>query len=339
MSTRIALIPAYEPDQTLTKVVMELKKKKFEIVVVDDGSSPDKTAIFQEIAENTNVIHHSKNSGKGTAIKTGLQFIKDKYKDSYTVVTVDADGQHKIEDVMKVCFRAEREPDVMILGSRKFEGGVPLRSKFGNHVTRFVFYVTTGCKLHDTQTGLRAFQDTLIPKLLMIPGERYEYEMNVLMYFAKSKEKIIEEWIETVYLEKNESSHFNPIKDSYRIYKEILRFSGASLISFTVDYFFYCILNLLTENIVLSNIFARVISASFNYTLNRNLVFKSKNSVYKSIIKYALLAAFILGCNTIFLKVIIMLGINRYISKVIVEVCMFVLRYTVQHKFIFGKSD
>ena len=173
----------------------------------------------------------------------------------------------------------------------------------------------------------------------MIPGERYEYEMNVLMYFAKSKEKIIEEWIETVYLEKNESSHFNPIKDSYRIYKEILRFSGASLISFTVDYFFYCILNLLTKNIVLSNIFARVISASFNYTLNRNLVFKSKNSVYKSIIKYALLAAFILGCNTIFLKVIIMLGINRYISKVIVEVCMFVLSYTVQHKFIFGKSD
>ena len=91
---------------------------------------------------------------------------------------------------------------------------MPLRSNFGNHVTRFVFYVTTGCKLHDTQTGLRAFQDTLIPKLLMIPGERYEYEMNVLMYFAKSKEKIIEEWIETVYLEKNESSHFNPIKDS-----------------------------------------------------------------------------------------------------------------------------
>ncbi len=339
MNTRIALIPAYEPDQALTKVVMELKKNEFEIVVVDDGSSLDKTAIFQEIAENTDVIHHSRNSGKGTAIKTGLQFIKDTYKNIYTVVTVDADGQHKIEDVLRVCSAAEREPDAMILGSRKFEGGVPLRSKFGNYVTRLVFYVTTGCKLYDTQTGLRAFQDALIPKLLAIPGERYEYEMNVLMYFTKSKEKILEEWIETVYLENNESSHFNPIKDSYRIYKEILRFSGASLISFVVDYFLYCILNLLTENIVLSNIFARVISAAFNYILNRKLVFKSKSSVHKSVLKYALLAAAILGCNTIFLRAITTLGINRYISKVIVEACMFVLSYTVQHTFIFGKND
>lgn len=339
MNIRIALIPAYEPDQTLTKVVMELKKNKYEIVIVDDGSSLDKKTIFKKVGENANVIHHSGNYGKGTAIKTGLQFIQDKYKDIYTVVTVDADGQHKIEDVMKVCSRAEREPDTMVLGSRKFEGGVPLRSKFGNYVTRFIFCVTTGCKLYDTQTGLRAFQGVLIPKLLMIPGERYEYEMNVLMYFAKSNKKIIEEWIETVYLEDNESSHFNPIKDSYRIYKEILRFSGASLISFAVDYFFYCILNLLTENIVLSNILARVISASFNYTLNRTIVFRSKNSVYKSVIKYALLAAFILGCNTIFLKAITTIGINRYISKVIVEVCMFVLNYAVQHKFIFGKND
>ena len=133
MSTRIALIPAYEPDQTLTKVVMELKKKKFEIVVVDDGSSPDKTAIFQEIAENTNVIHHSKNSGKGTAIKTGLQFIKDKYKDSYTVVTVDADGQHKLVDIVRVADIMNSNFNSIVVGCRKFNTGkIPLRSLIGN---------------------------------------------------------------------------------------------------------------------------------------------------------------------------------------------------------------
>ena len=109
---------------------------------------------------------------------------------------------------------------------------VPLRSRFGNAVTRQVFRLATGVPVYDTQTGLRAFTADLIPSLLAVSGDRYEYELNVLMDFAGRGIPIKEIEIETVYLEGNKSSHFDTVRDSYRIYKEIARYAvtgGRSL--------------------------------------------------------------------------------------------------------------
>ena len=112
-----------------------------------------------------------------------------------------------------------------MIGSRAFVGEVPLRSRFGNTVTRGVYHLVSGVKVQDTQTGLRGFDRSLLEWLLSIPGERYEYEMNVLMSAARDKIQIGEVPIETVYEGKNESSHFRPIHDSVKIYKEIFRFA------------------------------------------------------------------------------------------------------------------
>ena len=336
---RIALIPAYEPDDKLLNVARDLRDNDIDVIIVDDGSGSGCSDIFSQASEYAHVLVHPENRGKGAAIKTGLQYISENFESPYTVVTVDADGQHKVPDAIRVIKRSEETPDSLILGSRQFTGKVPLRSRFGNTITRFVFRISSGVKVYDTQTGLRGFSDSLIPKLLNIPGERYEYEMNMLMSFAKEKIPIIEEKIETVYLDDNSSTHFDTVRDSYRIYKEILKFSGSSLISFCVDYSLYCLFLALSGQIVFSNIFARIISASVNYTLNRRVVFQSKVSILRSVLQYIALALFIIAVNTCILKALTNVGFNRYLIKIPVEVLMFALSWFVQHKIIFKNSD
>ena len=336
---KIALIPAYEPDMKMIGLIKRLKNKDYDIIVVDDGSGKDFRHIFDQAEKNgAMVISHRANRGKGAAIKTALFYICLNYTAPYTVVTADADGQHMPEDVEAVCQKSSELRDTLILGSRHFDGDVPMRSRLGNTITRFVYSATSGAKIYDTQTGLRAFSDMLVPLLIDIPGSRYEYEMNVLMSFAKNRLPMCEVPIETVYIEDNRSSHFDTIRDSARIYKEILKFSGVSFISFLVDYGLFSLFMGLTGILTFSNILARVVSAAFNYTMNRKVVFKSAVSIKKSLTQYIALAVFILACNTAILSGLSYAGINTYIGKIITEVIMFFVSYTIQHSVIFKKK-
>ncbi len=167
----IALIPAFEPGREMTDMLAELKEHGFEMVIVNDGSTPDREAFFLEAARYGAVISHKDNRGKGAALKTGLAYIRQQYPADSIIVTMDADGQHKVSDAVEVCRTAECFPDRLILGSRKLSGKVPARSRFGNTVTRFVYRLTTGVPVYDTQTGLRAFSAKWIPTMLRIDGD------------------------------------------------------------------------------------------------------------------------------------------------------------------------
>jgi len=224
---RIALIPAYEPDRNFPHFVERLAEAGFCPVVVDDGSGPDYRAVFTAVSRSAYVLKHETNRGKGAALKTGLTYIRDSIPFILTVVTVDADGQHRVEDAVKVAEASEENPQALVIGGRRFTGKVPLRSQFGNTVTRFVFRKVSGVSIFDTQTGLRAFSSEMIGRMLSISGERYEYEMNQLLYYGKRRLKIIEVPIVTVYKKGNRSSHFDTIKDSWRIYTNIFRFMKA----------------------------------------------------------------------------------------------------------------
>ena len=114
---------------------------------------------------------------------------------------------------------------------------------------------------------------------LGVKGERFEYEMNVLLEAPLEGITITEMEIETIYYNNNSGSHFKAFRDSFRIYKEILKFSLSSLLSFIIDYILYTILLVLTTNINISNIVARVLSATCNYTMNRKFVFNSNREV------------------------------------------------------------
>lgn len=337
--TNIALIPAFEPDRILLEIAEELKRMDLEVLVVDDGSGPGFSEIFEEMEKEAVVLHHDSNRGKGAALRTGLKYIRDRYTEPYAVVTVDADGQHRTADVMRILLAVPAAEDSLILGSRRFTGKVPLRSRLGNVLTRLVYRAAAGVRVYDTQTGLRAFSHKLVDRLLEIDGDRYEYEMNVLMALAKDRRTIREIPIETIYLDGNTSSHFDVLRDSFRIYREILKFSVSSFAGFLTDFAMYCFLLALTGNLVLSNIAARLVSAAVNYTLNRKFVFQSGAPVGRSVTQYAALAAAILAGNTIFLKGLSSLGWNSYAAKIMTEIIFFALSWVMQKHVIFRRKE
>lgn len=338
-SNVIVLIPAFNPSEKLIELTDELKDKKINIIIVDDGSNNQD--IFNKLDKKIAIIHHEENKGKGRAIKTGLSYIKENFNKDYIIVTMDADGQHKVKDALKLIEYCHNNPNSLVLGSRKLDKNVPFKSKIGNTITKNVYKMVTKNNINDTQTGLRAFSINLVDRLLNIKGERYEYEINMLLEL-NSEVPIKEVEIETIYIDNNKESHFNPVKDSYRIYKEIIKFCFSSILSFILDFILYSIFLIVFKtnpyHIQISNITARIFSATFNYTVNKKLVFKHTNSIVKSASSYAILAIFILITNTCILTILTNFGINKLIAKIITEVILFVISYTIQHTIIFKNN-
>ena len=342
MKQRIALVPSYEPDEALLKVVNELLENAFTVVVVNDGSAPSFDEIFSKLPPKVNYLSYEKNQGKGYALKHGFSYIKDHLDPDSLIVTLDSDGQHRVTDAIKICDVCEKEGGI-VLGSRYFGKGTPFKSRFGNFMARTTFLISTRHKIYDTQTGLRAFDFSLLEMLIGVKGNRYEYEMNVLLEAVRNEISVKEERIETIYLDNNSGTHYNAFKDTLRIFKEVIKFSASSLIGFLVDYAAFTLLTLIPCDwahwLIACNIIARVISASVNFTINYKLVFKSQDKVWAAILKYAILAIFILGCNTLLLWVLVeQAGMNKYLAKVIVEVTMFITSWLVQRLFVFRKK-
>ena len=218
----IPVIPSLNPDARLIKLIKELIEEKFKkIIIVDDGSE-DKT-IFNKLKENEEVIvlTHDENKGKGAALKTAFTFYKDNLIEEYKgLVCLDSDGQHLVSDAIKVG-KIMVNNNKYVLGTRLFNTKeTPLRNKTGNRITSKVFYRFFGVYLKDTQTGLRAIPNRLIDLMINVDGERFEYEMNVLIDLVRNGEKILEEDIKTVYLyNSNKKSNFRVVSDSWKIYK------------------------------------------------------------------------------------------------------------------------
>lgn len=228
----MALIPAFRPERLLLDLVNDLRRGGVSpVIVVDDGSPPESAPVFDGLAAipGCQLLRHEVNRGKGRAIKTGLAFFLERYPDAEGVVTVDADGQHRAQDVVRVAESFLADANALVIGSRKFSRESPWRSRFGNRVTRQVFRWVAGVRLSDTQSGLRCFSRAVAPRLLALAGERYEFEMNVLAACPGMSVPLREVEIETVYLDGNSSSHFNPVVDSVKIYSLLLRLSLAAL--------------------------------------------------------------------------------------------------------------
>jgi len=338
------IIPAYKPDEKLLGLLERFRGDgAFVPVVVDDGSGEDYRKIFDALPEGVTLLRHPVNRGKGAALKTAIAHVLKSCPECAFAVTADADGQHRYEDIRRVCALAASRPEALVLGSRKFEGDVPLRSRLGNGITRHVFSIASGAKVYDTQTGLRAFGRDAMARFAEVPGERYEYEINMLLTAAQSGMPIVEEWIETVYLDDNASSHFNPLRDSFKIYMCIFKFAASSLLGFAVDYVLALVLKALTAawpaaaSLNFSVIVARLVSATVNFTVNRHVVFKGNESLGKAVAKYAALAAFILALNLALMHLLTGLGVPFALAKILVEITLFCFNFVVQGKFVFRK--
>lgn len=353
MKTAI-LIPAYKPDMALIDIVKGLYEKSYPIVVVDDGSGDGYNGIFDAIRDMATVLSQYPNQGKGAALKKGIGYINSDMPDCDGIITCDADGQHKLSDIERIKADLE-EKGGFVIGARKFDGKVPLRSRFGNSITKLVFLIAAGKKCNDTQTGLRGFSRDLFETMFAIKGNRYEYEMNVLMYTAQNGIAIREVPIATVYENNNEGSHFRVIVDSYRIYKIIflnsflIKYGLSAVFCFLLDFGMLALFKSLvfdTETVtlfsfalsttVLSTLIARMISSPVNYLINRMIVFRSNADKAASFIGYIALAGSVIVVKMALMWLLVdVIHFYYPVANILVEIVLFISNFIIQKLFIF----
>ena len=352
MKDVVVLIPAYNPDEKLLDLVAKLEGEFSDILVVNDGSTKG-VDVFRSVARRgVLVVVHEENRGKGAALKTGFAWIRDNLPECRAVVTADADGQHRPNDILRVAEATLKNPETIALGVRAFTGKVPLRSRFGNWWTRQFFFLATRVRVADTQTGLRGIPSWMLPRMLEIPGERYEYEMAMLADLRNYSTPPVQVPIETVYVDENSSSHFNPFLDSLRIYGALVKFCMSSIGCFIIDNVIFTSILYAVDRlgewkravaVCVSIIVARAISATINYIFNRELVFASKASRLRSFLKYWLLVLFVLAAGYMFTAVLSCVldarGFFITILKVVVETGLFFMSYNVQKRWIFCDDE
>ena len=343
----LVVIPSLDPDERLLKVIRGVQEVGFtDILLVDDGSSEKNQHYFEEgAALGCAVLHHGVNKGKGRALKTAFEWFLENRKDAVGAVTIDGDAQHLPKDIAAcVDLMYQQKKDSLVLGVRNFNlPQVPPKSRFGNKLTSSVFRLFCGLKVSDTQTGLRVFPRGIIPKMTEISGERFEYETNMLLECKQSDIPIVEQTIETVYIDQNETTHFHPIKDSLRVYGIIIKFFISSVLSFVIDQ----ILNILGYNLLFklfaeaarqfcSSTLARILSSLFNFTMNRKAVFKSDAPLGITMARYYILWAcqLLTSIGSVFLlnKAT---GIKPTYIKPLVDFLLYFVSFRIQQAWVF----
>jgi glycosyltransferase involved in cell wall biosynthesis len=341
LSSIAVLIPAWEPESPLLDLVAALGSSGLGVVLIlDDGSSPVTQSVFDALrAFNVRLLRHAVNLGKGRALKTGFNCILSEYPEITGVVTADADGQHTVEDILHVAAALVSSGNKPVLGSRTFGRNVPLRSRLGNVLTRYIFALVTGSKLRDTQTGLRGLPISVLPELMALDGERYEYEMTVLAHLCREGNRPTEVPIATVYIENNRSSHFNPIRDSMRIYFVLARFFASSLVAAGIDYLGFSVAYAVTHNVLTAVAIGRL-SSLVNFALNKRFVFRSASPLSATLWRYYALV-FAVGCVSYGLIGVLhgYLGWNVYAAKVPVDLTLSLVSFSVQRTFVFRRSE
>ncbi|MGI6071802.1 MAG: glycosyltransferase family 2 protein [Lachnospiraceae bacterium] len=233
MST-VVLIPAYNPDRKLITLVEELKSRYFDIVIVNDGSSQESAPVFEECGNSAVVTGYDENVGKGNALKHGMEYIQENFPGASAFITADADGQHSVEDICRIR-DALIDGEDFVVSVRNLRKGVPILSRIGNSLSRFMFAVANARFLPDNQSGLRGFSTAHIDWMLKVRGLRYDYELNIILIAEKQGIRISNLPIETIYFDNNSASHFRPFQDTIRIYMTYFRTNIFVVISIIIE--------------------------------------------------------------------------------------------------------
>ncbi len=332
------LIPAYKPQPLMLPFLEELKKETSLILVVDDGGGDVFADIFKQVEQmGIPVIHHAVNMGKGRALKTGINEILLRCPEVNGIITADCDGQHTVRDIMRVQETLKENPDKLVIGGRALKENVPFRSRLGNSFMRVSFALATGIKIHDTQTGLRGLPKNLLKQLSTLNGERYEYEMNMLLKLRDWDVKPTEIEIETIYIDNNSGSHYNVLKDSLRIGAKIFLYVLSSMLSYLFEYLTFALLISLGLRDLSSNIIARSASSLLNYALNRKMVFRNAKGKY-TLVKYFLLVLFVMLASSYVIDALSHI-MSSYIAKPLVDIVFFFFNFIMQRDFVFKEIN
>lgn len=348
MKTAI-IIPALNPDHSLLTLVKNLQRRnESEIIIVDDGSDGICQSIFGQLeyGMHCTVIHHDISRGKGTALKTGIRAAIQSYPGLQGIVTADADGQHTAEDIIRISNALSIHSDSIILGTRDlYADNVPFKNRWGNRITASVFRLCTHIRCSDTLTGLRGIPVQYAEFCLSIPGNRYEYEMNMLIAAAKESIPFVSIPISTIYEGKNRLSHFYPVKDSaiiyYNIFRPFIKFSLSSVVCAAADLTVFSFLiggalpGLSFTGLLWPTVIARLISSALNFTINKNWSFASRGNGAKQALMY-----FVLFCVKMFLSwecvtLLSVFAVNLTLLKAVTDAVLFFFSYVIQKNIIF----
>lgn len=214
-----AVIPTYQNAKTLLKVVADVHRVVDTVFVVDDGSNDGTAALLDKATGNERpekVLTHPKNCGKGAALKTGLTYARQ--QGFRYAVTVDADGQHRADDIPALLKAVEEEPDALAIGSRGLQHeNMPAKSTFANRFSNFWFALQTLQRLPDTQSGLRIYPLRCLHGLRWMSA-RYEAELTLLVFSAWAGVKLLPVPVSVYYPPRDQRvTHFRPGRDFTRI--------------------------------------------------------------------------------------------------------------------------
>lgn len=357
------VIPAYRPDVRLHNLIEGLNEEDVRFVVVDDGSGVSFASVFRRIEkdfDNVTVIRHSLNRGKGHALKSAFDYISRICKPRDGVLTIDADGERFIENAKRVAAAWREDPSSFVIGSRLIRGKVPFKSRFLTGVTKSFFAITTGVRVNDILSGVRAFSVDLIPELMKQRGERYDFEIAELLYAAQNHITIKEIPFETEYVSDSRSAHFRLFRDSWLIYKMIFVFMLSSFSCFVIDYSLLLILagvfkslrsavetspgeyslpvfGLPVDTHLLALIIARTISSFVNFLLNRKVVFKTGSNA--AIIRfYAVIVGLLIANYGLLAIVATQDGLPLWIAQLVVQAVLYPFSFILQRKFVFPEK-
>ena len=349
------IIPAYEPDERMIGLLADLQEQGFQnIILVDDGSGKDYEDLFDRALNMIRssggvLLRHEVNRGKGRGLKTGFSYVLENCPDAIGVVTADSDGQHTAECIRSVMKRLAEKPDALVLGVRTFDGeDIPWKSAFGNRLTMRVLGYVSGVQVSDTQTGLRGIPRAFMRELLDVPGERFEFETQMLLETA-GRYSIEEVPIRTIYDSKeNHQTHFNPLKDSIRIYRilgaKFIKYIFASLSSSVIDLLLFALFCRVLRGrplplpyVAVATVLARILSATYNFAMNYKVVFRSSEKVGGSAAKYVLLAIIQMTLSAILVTggTALLPLLPEVIVKAVVDTILFLISFYVQRQYIF----
>ena len=208
------IIPTYNNEKTLDKVVSDVLLVCSDVIIVNDGSTDKTSEILETYIGNVSILTHSRNKGKGKSLRDAFNFAINKGFEYG--ITIDSDGQHYPEDIRLFIDKIELNPNSIIVGARDMtQDGVPKKSSFGNKFSNFWFWVETGISLTDTQTGFRLYPLNKMKGMRFVTN-KFEFEIEVIVRMAWKGVQVKEIPIRVKY-DETRVSHFRPFKDFTRI--------------------------------------------------------------------------------------------------------------------------
>ncbi len=210
------IVPTYNNEKTIVDVLQRIQAYTHNIIVVNDGSTPETLAAIRTLTELPDIVDYAPNRGKGYALIQGFRrALELGYR---YAVTIDSDGQHFPEDIPVIIDCHSANKDALVVGSRNLTAdNMPSRNTFANKFSNFWFRLQTGIPLEDTQSGFRLYPLEAI-NLRWPITPRYEAELELLVFSAWRGVPVVSVPVRVYYPPEGERvSHFRPFWDFFRI--------------------------------------------------------------------------------------------------------------------------